>query len=97
MRKSLGQKRRELSEDNIRQIIQWYHNFEENDHVKIFDNKEFLYKEYIVMQPLQRRGRITEDTIEKVKSVPFVAKLYDEYQYQELLEMEPRTANDEKK
>ena len=97
LRKSLGQKRRELSEDNIRQIIQWYHNFEENDHVKIFDNKEFLYKEYIVMQPLQRRGRITEDTIEKVKSVPFVAKLYDEYQYQELLEMEPRTANDEKK
>ena len=33
----------------------------------------------------------------KGKSVPFLAKLFDEYQYQELLEMEPRSAKDEKK
>lgn len=97
LRKSLGQKRRELSQDNIRQILQWYDDFTENDHVKIFDKNEFLYREYTVMQPLQRRGWITEETIEKAKSVPFLAKLFDEYQYQELLEMEPRSAKDEKK
>lgn len=97
LRKSLGQKRRELSQDNIRQILQWYDNFTENDHVKIFDKEEFLYREYTVMQPLQRRGWITEETIEKAKSAPFLAKLFDEYQYQELLEMEPRSAKDEKK
>ena len=97
LRKSLGQKRRELSQDNIRQILKWYDDFKENDHVKIFDKEEFLYREYTVMQPLQRRGWITEKTIDKAKSVPFLAKLFDEYQYQELLEMEPRSAKDEKK
>lgn len=86
-----------MSQDNIRQILQWYDDFTENDHVKIFDKEEFLYREYTVMQPLQRRGWITEETIEKARSVPFLARLFDEYQYQELLEMEPRSAKDEKK
>ena len=96
LRKSLGQKRRELSQDNIRNIIRWYHDFEENNHVKIFDSKEFLYKEYLVMQPLQRRGEITEKSLESLQSVQFFAKLFDEYKYQELLEMEPRTAKQDK-
>ena len=96
MRKSLGQKRRELSPDNIRRIIKWYHDFEENEQVKIFDNQEFLYKEFLVMQPLQRRGAITEETLEAVTSVPFFAKLYDDYKYCELLETEPRTLKKDK-
>ena len=91
LRKSLGQKRRELSQDNIRNIIRWYHDFEENDRVKIFDSKEFLYKEYLVMQPLQRRGEITEKSLDSIQSVQFFAKLFDEYKYQELLEVELRT------
>jgi len=96
LRKSLGQKRRELSQDNIKDILKWYHDFAENDRVKIFDSKEFLYKEYLVMQPLQRRGEITEKSLESVHSVQFFAKLFDEYKYQELLEMEPRTAKQDK-
>ena len=96
LRKSLGQKRRELSQDNIKDILKWYHDFAENDRVKIFDSKEFLYKEYLVMQPLQRRGEITEKSLESVQSVQFFAKLFDEYKYQELLEMEPRTAKQDK-
>ncbi|MCQ8272371.1 type I restriction-modification system subunit M [Streptococcus suis] len=96
LRKSLGQKRRELSQDNIKDILQWYHDFAENDRVKIFDSKEFLYKEYLVMQPLQRRGEITEKSLESVQSIQFFAKLFDEYKYQELLEMEPRTAKQDK-
>ena len=96
LRKSLGQKRRELSQDNIKDILQWYHDFAENDRVKIFDSKEFLYKEYLVMQPLQRRGEITEKSLDSIQSVQFFAKLFDEYKYQELLEMEPRTAKQDK-
>ncbi|NQP19820.1 N-6 DNA methylase [Streptococcus suis] len=96
LRKSLGQKRRELSQDNTKDILKWYHDFAENDRVKIFDSKEFLYKEYLVMQPLQRRGEITEKSLESVQSVQFFAKLFDEYKYQELLEMEPRTAKQDK-
>ncbi|HEM5314998.1 TPA: SAM-dependent DNA methyltransferase [Streptococcus suis] len=96
LRKSLGQKRRELSQDNIKDILQWYHDFEENDRVKIFGSKEFLYKEYLVMQPLQRRGEITEKSLDSVQSVQFFAKLFDEYKYQEMLEMELRTAKQDK-
>ena len=96
LRKSLGQKRRELSQDNIKDILKWYHDFAENDRVKIFDSKEFLYKEYLVMQPLQRRGEITEKSLDSIQSVQFFAKLFDEYKYQELLEMEPRTAKQDK-
>ena len=96
LRKSLGQKRRELSPDNIRQIVKWYHDFKENKQVKIFNNQEFLYKEFLVMQPLQRRGAITEESLEAVKSLQFFTKLYDDYKYQELLETEPRTAKQDK-
>lgn len=96
LRKSLGQKRRELSSENIAQIISWYQERTENKNVKFFDTKEFLYKEYAVMQPLQRRGAITDETIEKVKSLPFFAKFYDEVKVSALLEIEPRTAKQEK-
>lgn len=96
LRKSLGQKRRELSNQNIKDIINWYQSGEENKQVKIFDAKEFLYKEYTVMQPLQRRGIINTETIENVKGIQFFTKLYDEFKYQELLETEPRTSKQEK-
>ncbi|MDH6604111.1 type I restriction enzyme M protein [Bacilli bacterium PM5-9] len=96
LRKSLGQKRRELSNQNIKDIITWYQSDEENKQVKIFDAKEFLYKEYTVMQPLQRRGRINAETIENVKGIQFFTKLYDELKYQELLDTEPRTSKQEK-
>lgn len=96
LRKSLGQKRRELSNQNIEDIINWYQSDEESKQVKFFDTKEFIYKEYTVLQPLQRRGRINAATIENVKSIQFFTKLYDEFKYQELMETEPRTAKQEK-
>lgn len=96
LRKSLGFKRRELSDENIRNIVKWYQDYSINDRVKIFDTKEFLYKEYTVMQPLQRRGKISDDTIENVRNSQFFIKLYDELKYNELLEIEPRTAKQEK-
>lgn len=96
LRKSLGQKRRELSAENIAQIISWYQEETENKNVKFFDTKEFLYKEYTVMQPLQRRGEITDETIEKVKSLSFFTKFYDKAKVSALMEIEPRTAKQEK-
>ncbi len=95
LRKSLGQKRRELSEDNIRRIIKNYLDFEENEQVKIFANEEFLYKELTVLQPLQRRGEISLETLERVKALPLFTKLYDDDKYQELVQMEPRDVKQE--
>ncbi|MCL2112679.1 MAG: type I restriction-modification system subunit M [Streptococcaceae bacterium] len=96
LRRSLGQKRRELSAENIAQIIEWYQSDSENKNVKFFDTNEFLYKEYTVMQPLQRRGVISDETIDAVKALPFFTKLYDEAKVSALLEIEPRTAKQEK-
>ncbi|CAH1851239.1 type I restriction-modification system subunit M [Convivina intestini] len=96
LRKSLGQKRRELSDENIADIVKWYQANTENKHVKIFDTNEFVYKEYTVMQPLQRRGAINDETIENVKGIQFFTKLFDEVKYNELMEIEPRNAKQEK-
>lgn len=96
LRKSLGQKRRELSNDNISHIVEWYVNYAENKNVKIFSTTEFLYREYTVMQPLQRRGAINDETIENAKGVQFFTKLFNEIKYEELLEIEPRNTKQEK-
>ncbi|MDT2741782.1 type I restriction-modification system subunit M [Lactococcus garvieae] len=96
LRKSLGQKRRELSEENITHVIDWYLSNTESKNVKFFDTKEFLYKEYTVMQPLQRRGMISDETIENVKALPFFTKLYDETKARVLSEIEPRGVKEEK-
>ncbi len=53
MRKSLGSKRRELTEDSIETIVKTYGQFVENDFSKIFDYKEFGYRRITVERPLK--------------------------------------------
>ena len=53
MRKSLGSKRKELTEDSIDTIVKTYGQFVENDFSKIFDYKEFGYRRITVERPLK--------------------------------------------
>jgi len=53
MRKSLGSKRKELTEDAIETIVKTYGLFVENDFSKIFDYQEFGYRRITVERPLQ--------------------------------------------
>jgi type I restriction enzyme M protein len=53
MRKSLGSKRKELTEGGIKEIVKTYGQFAENDFSKIFDYKEFGYRRITVERPLQ--------------------------------------------
>ena len=55
LRKSLGNKRNEISPEDRRVITRLYADFKEGEEVRIFANTEFIYREYAVMQPLQRR------------------------------------------
>ena len=64
LRKPLGMKKNEFSVEDRAAITEMYGNFEESETVKIFDNTEFIYREYTVMQPLQRSYSITEDSIQ---------------------------------
>ncbi len=78
LRKPLGNKKNEFSPEDRAQISNLYANFEENKLVKIFDNTEFLYKEYAVMQPLQRSYSITDESIENMLQKGALNSLWDE-------------------
>ena len=54
-----------LPEDRDR-IVKLYAAFEENEYCKIFKNEEFMYREYTIMQPLQRSYAITEERIQQM-------------------------------
>lgn len=84
LRKGLGYKKNELSPEDRKKITELYTNFEENEFVKIYDNSEFIYREYTVMQPLQRSYAITEDRIESMIQKGVLNSIYDEGKVYEL-------------
>ncbi|MBE3994760.1 SAM-dependent DNA methyltransferase [Vibrio parahaemolyticus] len=53
MRKSLGSKRRELTEDGINTIVKTYGEFAESSFSKIFDYSDFGYRRITVERPLK--------------------------------------------
>lgn len=113
LKRSLGKKRREISKEQITLITEIYADFapgrktqwcEKRKHEcviesKIFDREEFLYKEWSVYQPLQRRGVINAASIEALRtSAYFTANtnIFNEAKFEELEQTDPRDATDEK-
>ena len=84
LRKPLGMKKNEITREDREKILELYVNFEENEHCKIFDNAEFIYREYTIMQPMKRNYMITEDRIEAAKAAGCFTSLYDEGKVTEL-------------
>lgn len=71
MRKSLGEKRKQISDDQIAEITRLYADFTEGDQVKIFPNEAFGYLRITVERPLKVTWRINEETLatlEKAKA-----------------------------
>jgi type I restriction enzyme M protein len=56
LRKNLGKKNCELSQENIARICDVFLKFEETEQSKIFDNAEFGYSKVTVERPLRARG-----------------------------------------
>ncbi len=75
MRKSLGEKRKELSAAHIAEITKLYGAFEESGRVKILPNEAFGFMRITVERPLRLRWEITSDTLELVRTSPKLAKL----------------------
>lgn len=84
LRKGLGYKKNELSLEDRKKITELYVNFENNEFVRIYDNSEFIYREYTVMQPLQRNYAITEQRIESMIQKSVLNSIYDEGKVYEL-------------
>ncbi len=55
MRKSLGEKRKQISEAQIEEITRLYGEFQEGERVKIFPNEAFGYQRITVERPLRLR------------------------------------------
>jgi len=62
MRKSLGEKRKEIADAQIDEITRLYADFTDSDHVKIFPNEAFGYLRITVERPLQLRWEVTDET-----------------------------------
>lgn len=77
LRKPLGNKKNEFLPEDRATITKLYSDFVESDVVKIFDNTEFMYREYAVMQPLQRSYAINEERIEQLLSAGGIDGFYD--------------------
>lgn len=78
LRKPLGNKKNEFTPEDRKRITELYANFEENEFCQIYDNTEFIYREYTVMQPLQRSYGINDERIENMLQKGALSKIYDE-------------------
>lgn len=66
MRKSLGNKRNEISEDQINTIVEMYGQTSESDDVKIFANEDFGYHRVTVERPLRLNFIINEERLARL-------------------------------
>jgi type I restriction enzyme M protein len=72
MRKNLGEKRKEISDEQIFQITHLYSDFTESEHVKIFTNEAFGYMRITVERPLKVKWQITDSALNALeKSKPW--------------------------
>ena len=92
MRKNLGDKGKEISEENRQEIVETYLKFEENSICKIYDNSFFGYTKVQVEQPLVEDGKIKKDKKNDIKPDPslrdyeriHLSEEIDEYYNQEV-------------
>lgn len=97
LRKALGNKKNEITPEDRSQITKLYADFEENEFCKIYRNEEFIYREYTVMQPLQRSYAISEERIQQLVSKNILSSLYDPAKVAELESAEELDGKDAKK
>jgi len=75
MRKSLGEKRKQINPDQIADITRLYGEFTEGEQVKIFPNEAFGYQRITVERPLHLRWEVTADTMGVVSEAKPWARL----------------------
>ena len=67
MRKSLGNKRRQMEEEHIQEIVALYQGAVENGRVKVFDTAEFGFRKIRVERPLRMNFQASPERIEELK------------------------------
>jgi type I restriction enzyme M protein len=67
MRKSLNNKRNEITDAQIDDIAQIYYAFEPGDYCRVFDNEDFGYRRIRVERPLRLNFAATPERIERLQ------------------------------
>ncbi|MFN8232214.1 MAG: class I SAM-dependent DNA methyltransferase [Actinomycetota bacterium] len=75
MRKSLGEKRKQISKEQIDDITRLYGEFAEGEKVKILPNESLGFMRITVERPLRLRWEVAEDTAERLAEDKTWAKL----------------------
>jgi type I restriction enzyme M protein len=75
MRKSLGNKRNELSDGNIAEVVDLYGDLTKNGRSKLFDNSDFGYHQITVERPLRLAFQVTSERIAALKEEGAFQKL----------------------
>lgn len=88
MRKSLGDKRKEISPEQIKEITRWYsdaleiaadESHPQHSKVKVFPTEAFGYQRITVERPLRLRFEVTDETVAAVRaSKPFASMSDDD-------------------
>ena len=74
MRKSLGNKRNEITPEHKDQIVKLYGSFKQGQYVKIYDNQFFGYTRITVERPLKLNFAVNPERLERLKqTTQFVA------------------------
>ncbi|TYS87720.1 class I SAM-dependent DNA methyltransferase [Rossellomorea aquimaris] len=97
MSRSMGNKRNEITNEQISEISRIYGEFKENEFSKIFDKEEFGYKKVIVERPLQLNFMITPERIENLYNESAFNKLFDEQVYLDFQRKKDKKTTDIKK
>lgn len=66
MKKSMGSKRNEITEQQIEEIVRLYGDAQPHEHVKIFDNGDFGYAKITVERPLRLNFQVSEERLARV-------------------------------
>ena len=80
MRKSLGEKRKEISDSQIEEITRLYGDFAEGEKVKVFPNEAFGFMRITVERPLRLRWEVTDETVTAVMAAKAVQRLPEDQQ-----------------
>ncbi len=81
MRKSLGDKRKQISAEGIEEITRLYADFTESEHVKILPNESFGFQRITVERPLRLRFEVTAEAAERLAAAKHWAKLTSDQQH----------------
>lgn len=69
LRKKLGDKRFELTDENTREIVELYSQNQNTENVKIFDTTDFAYRQITIQRPLRLKFEFSPEKIKTLYSL----------------------------